>query len=35
MATKKFEPEDFDAFLELLPEKQDGITLRHVVEVAP
>lgn len=33
MATKKFEPDDFEAFLKLLPEKQDGIALRHVVEV--
>ncbi len=33
MATKKFEPEDFEDFLKLLPEKQDGIVLRHVVEV--
>ncbi|MDS7597034.1 DUF72 domain-containing protein [Agrobacterium tumefaciens] len=31
--TKKFEPDDFAAFLALLPEKQDGIKLRHVVEV--
>jgi len=33
MATKKFDPEDFTAFLSLLPAKQDGITLRHAVEV--
>ncbi|MDP3527395.1 MAG: DUF72 domain-containing protein, partial [Hoeflea sp.] len=32
MATKKFEPEDFEAFLKLLPRHQDGIALRHVVE---
>ncbi|SMC67853.1 DUF72 domain-containing protein [Rhizobium sp. RU36D] len=32
MATKKFEPDDFDAFLSLLPKQQDGIALRHVVE---
>ncbi len=32
MGTKKFEPDDFAAFLALLPEKQDGIALRHVVE---
>lgn len=32
MATKKFEPEDFEAFLELLPKTQDGLTLSHVVE---
>ncbi len=31
--TKKFEPDDFAAFLALLPEKQDGIKLQHVVEV--
>lgn len=31
--TKKFEPGDFEGFLKLLPEKQDGLTLRHVVEV--
>ncbi|OHV83912.1 DUF72 domain-containing protein [Ensifer sp. LCM 4579] len=32
-ATKKFEPDDFERFLKLLPEKQDGLKLRHVVEV--
>jgi uncharacterized protein YecE (DUF72 family) len=31
--TKKFDEADFRAFLELLPEKQDGLKLRHVVEV--
>ncbi len=31
--TKKLEPDDFAAFLALLPETQDGIKLRHVVEV--
>ncbi|MCF3641105.1 DUF72 domain-containing protein [Rhizobium sp. TRM95111] len=31
--TKKFEPEDFEGFLKLLPDKQDGIPLRHVLEV--
>ncbi|PRD41347.1 DUF72 domain-containing protein [Phyllobacterium phragmitis] len=31
--TKKFDPEDFGAFLALLPEKQDGVRLRHTVEV--
>lgn len=31
--TKKFEPEDFEAFLKLLPEQVDGLPLRHVVEV--
>jgi uncharacterized protein YecE (DUF72 family) len=30
---KKFNPADFGAFLELLPEKFDGRRLRHVVEV--
>ena len=33
MATKKFDPADFGAFLDLLPKKQDGIVLRHAVEV--
>ncbi|WP_176083010.1 DUF72 domain-containing protein [Martelella sp. HB161492] len=33
MPTKKFEAEDFEAFLQLLPEKQDGLPLRHAVEV--
>ncbi|WP_349434367.1 DUF72 domain-containing protein [Pararhizobium sp. A13] len=33
MPTKKFDADDFGAFLALLPEKQDGLTLRHVVEV--
>jgi uncharacterized protein YecE (DUF72 family) len=32
MGTKRFEPDDFDAFLSLLPKKQDGIALTHVVE---
>ncbi|WP_173932181.1 DUF72 domain-containing protein [Chelativorans sp. Marseille-P2723] len=31
--TKKFDPEDFESFLELLPNKLDGLPLRHVVEV--
>ena len=31
--TKKFDPADFGAFLELLPSKLDGRRLRHVVEV--
>jgi len=31
--TKKFDPEDFESFLKLLPEKQDGVPLRHVLEV--
>jgi uncharacterized protein YecE (DUF72 family) len=33
MPTKKFDEADFGAFLALLPEKQDGLTLRHAVEV--
>lgn len=32
MATKKFEPEDFEAFLELLPKTLEGRPLSHVVE---
>jgi uncharacterized protein YecE (DUF72 family) len=31
--TKKFDAEDFESFLKLLPSKQDGLPLRHVVEV--
>ncbi|TGV82238.1 DUF72 domain-containing protein, partial [Mesorhizobium sp. M2D.F.Ca.ET.145.01.1.1] len=31
--TKKFDPDDFEAFLKLLPEKQDGVALRHALEV--
>jgi uncharacterized protein YecE (DUF72 family) len=31
--TKKFDEADFGSFLELLPEKQDRLELRHVVEV--
>ncbi|MCD2316734.1 DUF72 domain-containing protein [Sphingomonas sp. IC-11] len=33
MATKKFEPDDFAAFLALLPKAQDGVALRHAVQV--
>ena len=33
MATKKFDAGDFGAFLKLLPDAQDGIALRHVVQV--
>lgn len=33
MATKKFDPADFEAFLDLLPKAADGRALRHVVEV--
>ena len=32
MATKRFEPDDFRAFLALLPGKVAGVPLRHVVE---
>jgi uncharacterized protein YecE (DUF72 family) len=31
--TKKFEPDDFEAFLNLLPRNHAGLHLRHVVEV--
>jgi uncharacterized protein YecE (DUF72 family) len=31
--TKKFDPADFGGFLELLPDKFEGRTLRHVIEV--
>jgi uncharacterized protein YecE (DUF72 family) len=30
---KKFDADDFEDFLKLLPDKQDGVKLRHVVEV--
>jgi len=33
MATKKFDEAEFDAFLKLLPAKQDGLPLTHVLEV--
>ena len=33
MPTKVFDPEDFEAFLALLPAKADGRTLRHVLDV--
>jgi uncharacterized protein YecE (DUF72 family) len=33
MPTKKFDADDFGAFLKLLPERQDGVRLRHAVEV--
>jgi uncharacterized protein YecE (DUF72 family) len=33
MATKQFDPNDFEAFLKLLPKSHDGHPLRHVVEV--
>jgi uncharacterized protein YecE (DUF72 family) len=32
MGTKKFEPADFEGFLELLPDQLDGLPLQHVVE---
>ncbi len=32
-ATKKFDADDFEAFLKLLPKSHDGIDLRHAVEV--
>lgn len=31
--TKRFDPDDFGAFLKLLPDRQDGLALRHVLEV--
>ncbi|MCP4316698.1 MAG: DUF72 domain-containing protein [Hyphomicrobiales bacterium] len=31
--TKKFDPADFGAFLEMLPKSRDGIALRHALEV--
>ncbi|MBB5698072.1 DUF72 domain-containing protein [Sphingomonas yantingensis] len=33
MATKKFDADDFGAFLKLLPAAQDGVKLRHAVHV--
>ncbi len=32
MATKKFDSEDFAAFLKLLPAKHDGMALQHVID---
>jgi len=32
MGTKKFEPDDFEAFLRLLPSEQGGLPLQHVIE---
>lgn len=32
MATKKFDPADFEAFLKLLPKKVNGLAIRHAVE---
>jgi uncharacterized protein YecE (DUF72 family) len=31
--TKKFDAEDFEGFLKVLPAKQDGVSLRHALEV--
>lgn len=33
MATKRFDPDDFGAFLQLLPASVDGVPLRHALEV--
>lgn len=33
MPTKRFDAEDFAAFLELLPKEHDGLALRHAIEV--
>ena len=33
MATKKFDGQDFGAFLALLPREKDGVALRHAIEV--
>jgi uncharacterized protein YecE (DUF72 family) len=33
MATKRFDPVDFEGFLKLLPKEKDGIRLRHALEV--
>jgi len=33
MATKAFDPADFEAFLDLLPQTYEGLRLRHCVEV--
>jgi uncharacterized protein YecE (DUF72 family) len=33
LPTKRFEPDDFDAFLKLLPHQVQGQAVRHVVEV--
>ena len=32
MATKKFDPDDFQAFLALLPATVDGVSVRHAIE---
>jgi uncharacterized protein YecE (DUF72 family) len=33
LPTKKFDPDDFEAFLKLLPDQAGGLPIRHVVEV--
>jgi uncharacterized protein YecE (DUF72 family) len=33
LATKRFDGEDFDAFLKLLPKERNGVHLRHAIEV--
>jgi uncharacterized protein YecE (DUF72 family) len=33
MATKSFQPDDFEGFLKLLPREIDGVRLRHALEV--
>lgn len=33
MGTKKFDPEDVEGFLKLLPQEVDGLPLRHALEV--
>lgn len=33
MATKKFDPDDIEGFLKLLPREVDGLPLRHALEV--
>ncbi len=33
MGTKKFDAEDFEGFLKLLPKEKDGLRLRHALEV--
>ena len=33
LPTKQFDPDDFAAFLDLLPKSHEGVALRHVVEV--
>jgi uncharacterized protein YecE (DUF72 family) len=33
MPTKQFDPDDFGAFLAMLPAQQDGLKLRHALEV--